>query len=116
MKHEKINYLEIPSSNLKASQQFFEKVFMWKFTPYGEDYLAFNDGTIDGGFYLSETSAKVSNGSVLVVFYSDDLDSTYQKILNNEGKISTETFEFPGGKRFHFLDPTGNEFAVWSEQ
>ncbi len=112
----KINYLEIPASDLSATKAFFKTVFAWEFTDYGPEYTAFDKAAgLDGGFYLSKEQAKAATGSVLVVFYSDDLADTQAKVEAAGGEISQAVFEFPGGRRFHFLDPNGNEFAVWSE-
>ncbi|WP_286263106.1 VOC family protein [Thalassotalea atypica] len=116
--HEKINYLEFPSQNLAATKLFFEQVFAWKFTDYGPDYCAFSqtDAGMDGGFFQSLLSSHTEQGSALVVFYSDDLLRTQQKILEAKGKVIKEIFSFPGGRRFHFTEPSGNEFAVWSDR
>lgn len=112
----KINYLEIPARDLAATKTFFSAVFAWQFTDYGPEYVAFDSSAgLDGGFYLSKQAATAATGSVLVVFYSDDLAKTQAKIEAAGGEISQVVFEFPGGRRFHFLDPNGNEFAVWSE-
>ena len=114
--HHKINYLEFPARNLAMTKVFFKAVFNWQFIDYGDQYCAFDKAAgLDGGFYLSEKQANAETGSVLVVFYSEDLADTEAKIKKAGGKISQAVFEFPGGRRFHFLDPNGNEFAVWSE-
>ncbi len=112
----KINYLEFPARNLSTTKTFFSNVFDWQFTDYGDQYCAFDKAAgLDGGFYLSDQQARAETGSVLVVFYSKNLAETQAKIEQAGGEISQAVFEFPGGKRFHFLDPNGNEFAVWSE-
>lgn len=114
-KHETINYLELPANNLSAVQNFFGEVFDWSFQSYGSDYLAFSDPTIEGGFYRSDLKATTANGSVLVVFYSDDLSATEHKIVAAGGTMIKPEFSFPGGSRFHFADPCGNEYAVWTK-
>ena len=112
----KINYLEIPARDLVKTKAFFKAVFDWQFTDYGPEYMAFDQSAgMDGGFYLSEQQARVETGSVLVVFYSQDLAVTQSKVEQAGGQVSQAVFTFPGGRRFHFLDPNGNEFAVWSE-
>ncbi|TMO82742.1 VOC family protein [Pseudoalteromonas spongiae] len=116
MQHEKINYLEFPASDLSQVKAFFNAVFAFEFTDYGPEYTAFNNAGIDGGFYLSDNAMTVAKGSALVVFYSANLAETQDKITAAGGKVVVETFEFPGGKRFHFSDPCGNEFAVWSDK
>lgn len=114
--HLKINYLEFPAKNIKATQAFFQQVFDWQFTDYGPDYCAFsNQAGIDGGFYLSELNSSTESGSALIVFYSKTLEQTQLDIKKAGGTIKQAIFDFPGGRRFHFLDPNGNEFAVWSE-
>ncbi len=109
-----IDYLEFLSSDFEASKAFFGNVFNWTFTSYGENYLAFHGAGIDGGFALSE-SKMTAEGGALVVFLSDDLAATEKNIRDHGGTISTPVFSFPGGSRFHFKDPTGNEFAVWKK-
>lgn len=114
--HEKINYVEFPAKDLAAAKRFFNTVFGWVFADYGPDYVAFANSGIDGGFYRSTAQSTVGQGGALVVIYSKDLRQTEQKILSAGGHIVKPVFAFPGGRRFHFSDPNGNEFAVWSEQ
>lgn len=113
--HEKINYVEFPAKDIDGAKAFFTTVFGWSFTDYGPDYTAFSNEGIDGGFFRSELSVSTNNGSALVVFYSKDLERTQSKIENAGGSIIRPVFRFPGGRRFHFSDPNGNEYAVWSE-
>ena len=113
--HEKINYLEFPAKDIQAVKSFFTKAFSWSFIDYGPEYTAFSNEGIDGGFYKSSLSVSASNGSALVVFYSSDLNGTQKKIEDAGGAISVSIFSFPGGHRFHFTDPCGNEYAVWSD-
>ena len=113
--HEKINYVEFPTKDIEATKAFFTAVFGWVFVDYGPDYSAFSNAGIDGGFYKSEATATRENGSALIVFYSKTLEETQAKLEAAGGKIVKPTFSFPGGRRFHFSDPNGNEFAVWSD-
>jgi uncharacterized protein len=113
--HEKLNYIEFPAKNLEKAKYFFKKVFDWTFSDYGPEYTAFSNAGIDGGFYKSNLKVSTNSGSALVVFYSESLAKTQSKIEEFEGQISKPIFSFPGGKRFHFTDPNGNEFAVWSD-
>jgi predicted enzyme related to lactoylglutathione lyase len=106
--------VEFPASNITATKQFFEKAFGWSFLDYGPEYSAFTGQGLDGGFYKSTLSSVVSNGSALLVLKSDDLEGTQSIIESLGGIISTATFSFPGGRRFHFIEPSGNEFTVWS--
>jgi len=114
--HEQINYLEYPSADLAATKDFFTTVFGWQFEDYGPDYCAFSNVGVDGGFYRADLSCKPENGAALTVFYSDNLDTTQAKIEQAGGLIVQAIFSFPGGRRFHFTEPAGNEFAVWSDK
>ena len=114
--HEKINYVEFPASDIPATKTFFGAVFNWSFIDYGDEYTAFENAGIDGGFFKSELSCTTKNGSALIVFYSDNLEETMAKITKANGQIVQTIFAFPGGRRFHFSDPNGNEFAVWSDK
>jgi uncharacterized protein len=113
--HEKINYVEFPSKDLQATKAFFSSVFGWSFIDYGPEYTAFTNEGIDGGFYQSDLTSTTANGGALVIFYSKDLEHTQVKIENAGGSIIKPVFQFPGGRRFHFSDPNGNEYAVWSD-
>ncbi|NNF66822.1 MAG: VOC family protein [Gammaproteobacteria bacterium] len=114
-KHEKINYIEFPSSDLAATKKFFAAAFGWEFVDYGPEYTAFSGAGMDGGFYSSELSATPKQGSVLIVLYSKNLEETQRKIEATGGKVVKAIFSFPGGRRFHFVEPGGNELAVWGE-
>ncbi len=114
--HEKINYIEFPTKDINASKSFFEAVFNWTFIDYGPEYSAFSNEGIDGGFFKSELTVSSQAGSALVVFYSSELQATLSKIQKCGGSIIKDIFSFPGGRRFHFTDPSGNEFAVWSDK
>ncbi|MBD9481954.1 VOC family protein [Pseudomonas sp. PDM14] len=111
----KIDYLELPARDLQAAMTFYRDAFDWQFVEYGADYCAFNDGRLDGGFYRSELSASTANGAVLVVLYADDLEAAAERVRTHGGQILREIFKFPGGRRFQFADPNGNELAVWSD-
>jgi predicted enzyme related to lactoylglutathione lyase len=113
--HEKLNYVEYPARDLQATKAFFQAAFGWTFEDYGPDYIAFADQGLDGGFFRSPKAASTTDGSALLVFYSDDLEDTLQKVQTAGGQIVKPTYAFPGGRRFHFQEPSGNEFAVWSE-
>ncbi len=115
-KHEKINYVEFPARDISATKTFFTAAFGWTFVDYGPEYTSFADQGLDGGFFKSELSASTEKGSSLVVFYSEALEQTLRKVEESGGSIVKPIFSFPGGRRFHFTDPSGNEFAVWSDQ
>ncbi len=113
--HEKINYVEFPAKDISATKTFFTTVFGWSFIDYGPAYTAFSNEGIDGGFFQSDLSASTENGSALIVFYSRNLAQTQANIESAGGTIIKPIFAFPGGHRFHFSDPNGNEYAVWSD-
>jgi predicted enzyme related to lactoylglutathione lyase len=113
--HEKIDYVEFPSRNIEKTKAFFSAVFDWQFTDYGPDYISFSNEGVNGGFYQSDNTASTTTGSVLIVFYSNNLLETQGKIIEAGGEIIKAIFPFPGGSRFHFSDPNGNEYAVWSD-
>jgi predicted enzyme related to lactoylglutathione lyase len=112
----KIDYIEMPAKDPKKAWKFFEGLFGWTFDDYGPDYCALNDGRMAGGFYRADTVASVSSGAPLVVFYRKDLPAAVSQVKALGGQITRDIFSFPGGHRFHFTDPNGNEFAIWSEQ
>jgi predicted enzyme related to lactoylglutathione lyase len=110
IKNNHINYIEFKATNLKAIKAFYSICFNWEFTDYGPDYISFSESGIEGGFEYSETEIK--NGA-LIVLYNNNLEVIQNKIIECKGSISKDLFSFPGGKRFHFKDPSGNELAVW---
>ena len=109
----KLDYLEMPAQNgtIDSVKAFYANAFAWSFTDYGPSYSAFSEG-LDGGFY---GDAHQGTGKPLPVIYSHDLEDTLRRVEEAGGRIVKPIFEFPGGKRFHFIDPAGNELAVWSE-
>lgn len=111
LKHEQIQYIEFLSKDLQEIKKFYSASFDWNFTDFGPDYTAFEGDYIDGGF----TTGTPAKGSILIVLYSKDIESTLKKVINAGGIIAQDIFSFPGGKRFQFIDPDGNELAVWSE-
>ena len=112
--HEKIDYVEFPAKDLAATKLFFNTVFGWSFEDYGPEYIAFSNQGLDGGFFLSDKVSSAENGSALIVFYSENLEQTQTKIEQAGGSILKPIYDFPGGRRFHFREPNGNEYAVWS--
>jgi len=113
--HEKINYVEFPTKDIAATKAFFIAAFDWSFVDYGPEYTAFSNAGIDGGFFKSDLTVSTVSGSALIVFYSKALEQTQLKIEETGGSILKPIFSFPGGRRFHFGDPNGNEYAVWSD-
>ena len=115
MENRKINYIEFKSKDIESTKAFYSTVLGWEFVDYGPTYTAFTapSAGIDGGFELSEN--QIQNGA-LVVLYHDDLESIRDQIQSYPATISLDIFSFPGGRRFHFLDPSGNELAIWSDK
>jgi hypothetical protein len=114
--HEKINYVELPAKDIPSTKTFFSKAFGWSFKDFGPEYTAFFNQGINGGFFKAELSSSTNNGAALIVFYSQDIEATQDKIEKSNGIIVKPIFSFPGGRRFHFTEPSGNEFAVWSDK
>jgi len=112
--HDKrVDYVEFKVTDLGAAKAFYSSAFGWKFQDWGPDYASFEDGRLTGGFYLSE---EVTRGGPLVIIYAVDLEAVEAGVRNSGGTIVQGIFSFPGGRRFHFTDPSGNELAVWSDQ
>jgi predicted enzyme related to lactoylglutathione lyase len=112
----KIDYIELPAADFDAVESFYAKTFGWTFTDYGPEYRAFSDGKLDGGFLKSDLRSSTAHGAALVVLFANNLEATRDAVLAAGGSISREIFSFPGGRRFHFQDPHGNELAVWSDK
>jgi predicted enzyme related to lactoylglutathione lyase len=112
----KIDYLEFPAADLEAAKSFYAAVFNWAFEDYGPAYCSFSDGRLTGGFYKADRASTVASGSVLVVLYAEALEATAENVEKAGGTIVKPVFDFPGGRRFHFHDPNGNELAVWSDR
>jgi len=108
-----IDYIEFSATDLEEIKKFYGSCFSWSFTDYGPEYTSFEDGRMAGGFRKEETNTR--NG-VLIVLYHVDLEGSKSRIQAAGGSISKDVFSFPGGRRFHFIDPSGNELAVWSDQ
>lgn len=113
MTNNHINYVEFKTSNIKKTKDFYSKAFDWLFTDYGKKYVAFENSGLHGGFELTKKPIKKG---VLVVLYHEDLPGIKKRIKKSGGKITKPIFDFPGGRRFHFKDPSGNELAVWSDK
>lgn len=109
----RIDYIEIAATNVADTKRFYAEAFGWKFTDYGPEYTSFEDGRLNGGFFKADS---VRKGSVLVVIFAVDLEASEARVRQAGGSITKPVFEFPGGRRFHFADPSGNELAVWSDR
>ncbi len=108
----RIDYIEFSATDITSTKAFYATIFGWKFTDYGPDYVSFEDGRISGGF--AKVQSMPGNGA-LVVLYSSELEKTQNAVVRSGGTITKPPFTFPGGRRFHFTDPNGNELAVWSD-
>jgi len=109
----RIDYIEFAVSDMAAAKRFYEAAFGWSFQDYGPDYSSFDDGRLTGGFRLAD---EVAPGGPLVVVYASKLEAILARIEEAGGAVVRPIFDFPGGRRFHFADPSGNELAVWSDQ
>lgn len=115
--HHKINYIEFASTDIERTKRFYSEAFGWSFVDYGPDYISFTavSAGVDGGFYRAASIPEQVKTAPLVVLYSADLRAAEAAVIAAGGTIVVPTFEFPGGRRFHFSDGTGNVLAVWSE-
>lgn len=117
-RHGKIDYAEFPTRDPAATRAFFETTFGWSFTDYGPDYTAFDAASagLDGGFFRADQVSSSASGSALVVLFSERLEDTQVRIEAAGGRIVRPVFAFPGGRRFHFIEPGGSELAVWTDR
>lgn len=109
----RVDYIEFLATNIEEAKSFYSQAFGWEFTDYGPDYTSFTDGRLSGGFSVAP---EVTAGGPLIVIYSTNLAETEARVSESGGEIVRAAFEFPGGRRFHFTDPSGNELAVWSDR
>lgn len=108
-----IDNIEFNVADIARSKAFYGAVFGWTFTDYGPTYTEFSDGRLSGGF---TTGDPIRPGGALVILYADDLAETQRRIEAAGATLIKPAFAFPGGRRFHFMDPDGYELAVWSAQ
>ena len=106
-----IDNIEFNVADIARSKAFYGEAFGWTFTDYGPAYTEFSDGRLTGGFTTGE---EVRTGGPLVILYADDLEQAQRRAEAAGARISRATFAFPGGRRFHFIDPDGYELAVWT--
>ena len=104
----KLDYLEMPGGDVPALKAFYASAFGWRFTDYGPEYAAYDEG-LEGGFYAGGSGA-----APIPVLYAHDLEAMLSKVTEAGGVVIRPIFDFPGGRRFHFRDPAGSELAVWS--
>ena len=112
--HHTIDYIEFTVRDLPEAKRFYGEAFGWTFTDYGPDYAGIrrDGGGEVGGLRQDE---QIIRGGPLVVLYSSDLEATVRAVVDAGGEVVKEPFSFPGGRRFQFLDPSGNELAVWTD-
>ena len=111
-----IDFIEFPAgsaSDVQHVKRFYATTFGWKFKDWGDDYVDTTSSGLGSGF---NADAAHRPQKPLAVIYAMDLQATLQAVIQSGGTISKGIFEFPGGKRFHFVDPAGNELAVWSDR
>ena len=113
-KNNSINYIELPLIDIAKTKQFYSEVFGWEFTDWGPGYISFSGANIDGGFNGVDGIIATAPG-VLVVLFADDLPAKLRQVEAAGGEILKPIYDFPGGRRFHFVDPNGTELAIWSE-
>jgi predicted enzyme related to lactoylglutathione lyase len=110
----RIDYVELPSVTAhELTRGFYAKAFGWQFTDFGPDYAATTSGDVDLGLNGQPNEALAAPLPVIRV---DDLEAVLDAVASAGGIISRSIFAFPGGRRFHFIDPSGSELAVWSER
>jgi predicted enzyme related to lactoylglutathione lyase len=107
-----IDYIELHVSAVPASKKFYGDAFGWSFQDWGPDYASFEHANVAGGITNGEVSA---SGAPLVILYASKLEEAQARVEKAGGRIVKPIFSFPGGRRFHFTDPAGNELAIWGE-
>ena len=108
-----IDYVELPGGALEETKRFYAGAFGWRFIDYGPSYVAVEEAGLDAGFQSDPAEAPAKP---LVILYAEHLESLRDEVVAAGGAITRPIFPFPGGRRFHFRDPAGNELAVWSER
>ena len=109
----RIDYVEIPVTDPATARDFLGALFGWQFQDWGDDYISFSDGRLEGGLRRAPHPAPADG--VLLVFYSEELERDRDRVVELGATISQDIFAFPGGRRFHFVDPVGTEYAIWAE-
>jgi uncharacterized protein len=116
-RHHALDYVELTVTDLAAAERFYTEAFGWRFTSYGPEYSGIRDPRDDGGEVGGlRRGDEVRPGGPLVLLFSADLDASVAAVRRAGGTVVEEPYAFPGGRRFHFADPSGNELGVWSEQ
>ena len=110
--HHRIDYIELTVTDMAEAKRFYTAAFGWSFNDYGPDYAGIQGSSREVGGLRRDSS--VQRGGPLVVLFSTDLEESLAAVREAGGSIVTDPFDFPGGRRFHFTDPSGNELAVWA--
>lgn len=115
--HHTIDYIELNARDLSATTAFYTAAFGWEFNDYGPDYAGIRspDGDGEVGGINATGQAERGPGGPFVMLYSDDLDATVEAVRQAGGTVTNGPYEFPGGRRFHFTDPAGNELGAWAK-
>jgi predicted enzyme related to lactoylglutathione lyase len=111
----RLDYVEFATRDVAAASKFYSAAFGWTFTDYGPDYTSFSDGRLNGGFFAAPADGRPTSTNPLIVIYATKLEDAEARVKKAGGKIVKPAFEFPGGRRFQFTDPTGLQLAVWSD-
>jgi uncharacterized protein len=106
----RVDYIELSAQQGPRARAFYEQAFGWTFQAWGPDYLAFDDGRESGGVRI-----EAEPRPPLVILLTDDLDAARAGVEKAGGQVLGPDHVFPGGRRFHFRDPEGNEIAVWTK-
>lgn len=114
--HHEINYIEISALDIAEAKRFYGSAFGWMFNDYGPEYVGIRKQHADGECGGLCRSEQITTGGPLVIMYSLDLEASYASVQSAGGIVTREIISFPGGRRFQFRDPSGNELAVWSDQ
>ncbi len=117
LRHHAIDYIELPVTDIPRAKEFYGAAFGWSFTDYGTEYAGIvgpegSPGEVGG---LAKTASVATSEGPLVILFSDDLDASVAAVEGAGGAVTEGPFEFPGGRRFHFTDPSGNRLGVWSQ-
>jgi len=112
MKHHQIQYIEFATKSFDVVKKFYSEAFSWEFVDYGTEYIAFEGESVSGGFYIGNPI----KGSMMIILYSEKLEESKVRVEKAGGKVTRDIFSFPGGRRFEFSDPDGNNMAVWTDR
>ncbi|MCB0907464.1 MAG: VOC family protein [Nocardioidaceae bacterium] len=112
--HHALDYVEINVSDLATARSFYGSAFGWAFNDYGPTYAGIRSPDGEGEVGGLNATQPPGPGGPLVLLFSDDLDATVEAVTAAGGTIASGPYEFPGGRRFHFADPSGNVLGVWS--